>query len=172
MINRIVAVVPLSLVLFGLMLSGLLLSGLMLSGLAPARADDAPPPDSQGGRYSFNKVADGYLRLDGQTGEVALCSQRTVGWACQAAPEDRAVLENEIARLRKENAVLKQDILSRGLPLPTGAMPETAGTGNADVTLRLPSNADLDRAVAFVGRVWNRFVDAVNRAQKQVFSHS
>ncbi|MGO9891188.1 MAG: hypothetical protein ACLP0L_25250, partial [Solirubrobacteraceae bacterium] len=26
----------------------------------------------------------GYLRLDTQTGEVALCSQRSVGWACEA----------------------------------------------------------------------------------------
>jgi hypothetical protein len=34
-------------------------------------------------------------------------------------PEDRAVLENEIARLRSENAALKKDILSRGLPLPS-----------------------------------------------------
>jgi len=136
-----------------------------------ARADDAAP-DSEGGRYTFNKVADGYLRLDGRTGEVALCSQRSVGWACQTAPEDRAVLENEIARLRRENATLKQDLLSRGLPLPAGAMPEPPTASNDETTPRLPSNADLDRAVAFMGRMWNRFVDTINRAQKQVFSKS
>ena len=64
------------------------------------------------------------MRLDKQTGDVSLCSQRTVGWACQAAPDDRAVLEDEIARLRRENAALKKDILARGLPLPAGAMAE------------------------------------------------
>src|ERR1700741_3057404 len=80
---------------------------------APAPAADATP-DSAGGRYMFNKNADGMVRLDTETGEVALCSQRTVGWACTAAPEDRAVLENEIARLRAENAALKKDILARG----------------------------------------------------------
>ena len=64
------------------------------------------------------------MRLDTQTGEVSLCSQRTVGWACQAMPEDRAVLESEIARLRRENAALKKDILARGLPLPAGTLPE------------------------------------------------
>ena len=85
--------------------------------IAPALADDATP-DSGGGRYTFSKVAEGFLRLDTQTGEVSVCSQRTVGWACQAVPEDRAVLENEIARLRKENAALKKDMLTRGLPLP------------------------------------------------------
>src|SRR5579863_2205118 len=91
--------------------------------IAPALADDATP-DSGGGRYTFSKVTEGFLRLDAQTGEVSVCSQRTVGWACQAVPEDRAVLENEIARLRSENAVLKRDLLSRGLPLPAGTMPE------------------------------------------------
>ena len=97
------------------------IAGLCL--IAPAFADDAMP-DNDGGRYTFSKVAEGFLRLDTQTGEVSVCSQRTVGWACQAVPEDRAVLENEIARLRKENAALKKDLLARGLPLPSGAMPE------------------------------------------------
>ncbi len=74
--------------------------------MAPALADDAMP-ENDGGRYTFSKVADGFLRLDTQTGEVSICSQRTVGWACQAVPEDRAMLEREIARLRHENAALK-----------------------------------------------------------------
>jgi len=41
-----------------------------------------------------------------------------------------------------------------------------------DLTLRLPSDADLDRALAFVGHVWQRFIDAIVRAQKQVFNKS
>src|ERR1700685_1998942 len=91
--------------------------------LSPALAEGVTP-DNEGGRYAFSKQADGVLRLDKQTGDVSLCTQRTVGWACQAAPDDRAVLEDEIARLRRENAALKKDILARGLPLPAGAMAE------------------------------------------------
>jgi hypothetical protein len=134
-------------------------------------ADDATP-DTNGGRYTLNKVTDGFVRLDTQTGEVALCSQRTVGWACQVAPEDRAAFESEIARLRGENAALKQALLSRGLPLPSGATPERPGTHDNDITIRLPDDADIDRAVAYVGRLWNRFVDVVNRAQKQMLNKS
>ena len=89
----------------------------------PATAVDATP-DSAGGRYMFNNTADGVVRLDTQSGQVSLCSQKGVSWVCEAAPEDRAVLENEIARLRAENAALKKEILARGLPLPPGAMPE------------------------------------------------
>ena len=84
----------------------------------PVRADDQTP-DTAGGRYTLNKVADGFIRLDTQTGEVTQCSQRTVGWACQAAPEDRDAYESEMARLRGENAALKQALLSHGLPLPS-----------------------------------------------------
>jgi hypothetical protein len=143
---------------------------------APAHAD-AAAPDAAGGRYMFEKQTDGkgaaYLRLDTQTGEVALCSQRNVGWACQAAPEDRAVLENEITRLRAENAALKKEILSRGLPLPPGANPELGAASPAarnSVTLQLPSDADIDRMVAYAGRLWHRLIDAVDRVQKQILN--
>src|SRR5271166_6065653 len=133
--------------------------------IAPALADDAMPENDGGGRYTFSKVADGFLRLDTQTGEVSICSQRTVGWACQAVPEDRAVLENEIARLRSENVTLKKEILAHGLPLPAGAMPEAPGAGDGSVTLRLPDNAEIDHAMALVGRLWQRFVEAIARAE-------
>jgi len=139
----------------------------VLSLTVPAIADPALP-DNAGGRYIFSKTADGFVRLDTQSGEVAQCSQRSVGWACAAAPEDRAVFENEIARLRRENAALKKDLLSRGLPLPPGAMP--AAPDGASV--QLPSEAEVDRVMAFVGRAWHRLVEALERAQKQVFNRS
>jgi hypothetical protein len=143
--------------------------------VAPACADttgDTPAP-----RYSFNKVADGFLRLDTQTGEVALCRARSVGWACLAAPEDRAVLENEIARLRRENGALKNELVSRGLPLPPGIVPEPSNDGGRDLTgknltWRLPNDADVDRVVTFVGRMWHRLVEAIAHAQDQVLHRS
>jgi hypothetical protein len=135
--------------------------------LVPALADEATPSD-EGGRYSFSKQAAGVLRLDTQTGEVSLCSQRTVGWACQAVPDDRAVLENEIARLRRENAVLKKDILARGLPLPAGATSESPAVSEDHHLPGLNDNADLDRVLAFAQRMWNRLVEVIARAEKQL----
>jgi hypothetical protein len=139
----------------------------------PAVAETAP--DTAGGRYMFEKQAgtetSGYIRLDTQTGEVALCSQRTIGWACETAPDDRAVLESEIARLHAENGALKKELLSRGLPLPPGANPEQPAE-SGQIVVPLPSNADIDHVVAMVGQVWHRFVDAIAQAQKQVFNKS
>lgn len=139
---------------------------------APALADDAPPPDSNGGRYTFSKTADGFVRLDSQTGAVALCGPRAVGWACLAAPEDRALLETEIARLRSENVALKQAMLSRGLPLPPGAVPEPPAAHDSDITIRLPNDAELDRAVTYFGQIWRRFVEAIARAQQHMLNKS
>ena len=120
------------------------------------------------------------MRLDTKSGEVALCSQRTVGWACTAAPEDRAVLENEIELLRTENAALKKDILARGLPLPPGASPVPSPeapsaqnkTGQNSITVPLQSDADIDRVTDFASRVWHRFKDMVDKAQQQIFNKS
>ena len=139
--------------------------------IAPAFADDAMP-ENDGGRYTFSKVADGFLRLDTQTGEVSICSQRTVGWACQAVPEDRAVLESEIARLRHENAALKKDMLAHGLPLPAGALPEPPVVRDGDHALPPRLHSDLDRMMALVDRMWHRLVEAIAHAQKQMLNKS
>ena len=80
---------------------------------APNVTDNAPA-----GRFSFNRVDDGFLRLDRQTGQVAYCSPHVVGWACQTVPEDRAALEKEIARLRDEVASLKAQVAALHEPPP------------------------------------------------------
>jgi hypothetical protein len=138
--------------------------------VGPARAED-PMPDTGGGRYVFSKQANGVLRLDTQSGAVSLCREETVGWTCQAAPDDRALFEREMARLQNENAALKKMLLAHNLPLPLGATPEAPAAQNPP-SLHLPSDAEIDRMVAFVGQLWQRFVDAVARAQKQMFNKS
>jgi hypothetical protein len=138
----------------------------------PAMADDTAP-DTAGGRYTLNKVVDGYVRLDTQTGKLEFCTPRAVGWACQAAPEDRAAYEREIERLQNENEALKQALLSHGLPLPDDMMPTaSSNAGSNQITVRLPDNADIGRAVDYVRHVWQRIVDEVSKVQKQMLNKS
>jgi hypothetical protein len=76
---------------------------LSLADFAVASAQTATP-DSENGRYSFNPVADGVLRLDTRAGQVSQCSRSDIGWACKVVPDERSALETEIARLQGDNA--------------------------------------------------------------------
>ena len=72
---------------------------------APLQTHESPQPPSSS-RYSFNRVDDGFLRLDNASGEVAYCSARPVGWACEAVAIDRSVLETETTSDQKQVALL------------------------------------------------------------------
>jgi hypothetical protein len=142
---------------------------LIVAAVAAATAAQAQTvtPDSENGRFTFNQVPDGLLRLDTRTGQVSLCSNRTVGWACQAVPDERAALETEIGRLQNENATLKKDMIARGLPLPGGLRAEP-GTGRNQIELKLPSDADIDRMMTFMEKIWRRLIDMVQSMQKDI----
>ena len=130
-----------------------------IASAALVSAAHAQPADADERRFQFNQVADGYLRLDLKTGEVSLCASRSSGWSCLAVPDDRTALDAEIARLQGENANLKKTLLDHGLPLPGGvvALPPVVEGGE----LKLPSDADINRAMAVVEKMWRRLVDMV-----------
>jgi hypothetical protein len=138
---------------------------LMLAA-APNAMSQQTGPASEQGRFAFKDVADGLLRLDTRSGAVALCGKRTVGWACQAVPEDRAAFDNEIGRLEAENTALKRELIARGLPLPDGIKSPPGSSG--DPGLKLPSDADLDRAMSFLEKAWRRLVDMVQNFQREM----
>jgi hypothetical protein len=127
---------------------------------APAENDDT--------RYSFNRIDEGYLRLDGRTGQVSVCVRRAVGWACQTAPDERAALEAEIARLQSENALLKKELLARNLPLPGNIKPDQPPANPDEPILQLPNDADLNKVMTFIEKVWRRFVEMIVTLQKDI----
>jgi hypothetical protein len=131
---------------------------LTLAGALIAPPAHAQTPETEDNRYQFNRVEDGYLRLDLKSGQVSLCSRRPVGWACQAVPDDRAAYDGEIARLQAETATLKKAMLDRGLPLPGGVTSDAPAT-RGDRDLKLPNHADVDRMVSAVEKVWRRLVE-------------
>ncbi len=143
----------------------------LASCIAPARAQ-APAPENNDSRYSFNRTEDGYLRLDGRTGRVSFCARRTAGWACQAVPDERAALEEEIARLQGENAALKKDLLARNLPLPGTVKPDAPAAKPEEPRLQVPSDADLNKMMGFLEKVWRRFVDMIVSLQKDILNKS
>ncbi len=144
----------------------------------PVRAQDSSL-DLGDRRFAFYRVDNGYLRLDLRTGEVAVCSQHAADWVCTLTPDERTALEGEIARLQRENVGLKDVLLRRGLPLPDGATaqpvpsaPPPGATAKTEPpkpvepSLRLPDNADINRAIALMENVWRRLVEMVARIQR------
>lgn len=162
----------------------------LVSGVS-ASAQDTQGPGSEAARYSFFKVQDTFVRLDSQTGQVAQCGHGGSGWSCKLAPDERAALENEIARIQGENATLKKELLARGIELP-GNMKADPAPGpmakapepNAEVrpvpprdvpqesskepSVRLPSDAELDKVMNWMEKVWGRLIDMMVKLQRDV----
>jgi hypothetical protein len=127
-----------------------------------------PPPEGADSRYTFHRVDDGYVRLDGRTGQVSMCIQRPIGWACQAVPDERSALEAEIARLQGESAALKKELIARNLPLPGAVRSEPPAAKEEPPRLQLPNDADLDKVVTFFEKIWRRFVEVIVTLQKDL----
>jgi hypothetical protein len=123
----------------------------------PAQSDDS--------RYTFKQVDGGYLRLDGRSGQVSICTPRAAGWACQAVADERTALEAEIARVQAENVALKKELLAHNLALP-GTVKPGEPTLKPDERLQLPNDAEFNKMMAFVEKVWRRLVDMVGTLQK------
>ena len=135
---------------------------LALLAFAPS-AQAQTTPDSENGRYTFSQVPDGMLRLDTRTGAVSLCAKKEAGFACNTVPDERLALENEIARLQRENGALKKDMLARGLPLPGGNATAPSAQRELNLKVPLPSDAEIDRVMSAFEKMWRRLVDMMQK---------
>jgi hypothetical protein len=146
----------------------------VLAGESPQRQDSAPA--NVPSRYSFQRVDDGFLRLDNVSGHIAFCSPHTVGWVCQSVPEDRAALEKEIARLQGEVvglqdkvAGLKDEIARMREPPPPPRPPaDLAPPSDKGGGLKMPSDEDMARARAAIADAWQRLMDMLAHLQKEM----
>jgi hypothetical protein len=121
---------------------------------------EQPPAELADPRFVMHRLNDGYLRLDKRSGEVAMCSQHAAGWACSLVPDERAAVDSEMARLQKENAVLKSALLERGLPLPSGVGPNAKAAS--------PEDAEIDRVMGVMEKIWRRLVDMMADIQRDM----
>ncbi len=140
------------------------------AGLSCPALADGTPPENEDSRFSFHRAEDGFLRLDGITGEVSRCSRRPVGWLCEALPEDRAAFEAEIARLERDKAALEQELLAHDLPLPAEIRPGPAA--DRKPWLQGPSEQDVKHVVSVIGRVWRRLVEMIEGVQRDMLKKS
>jgi hypothetical protein len=159
----------------------LAIAATIIFGLTGANGAGAQSmPDTENGRYTLSPVDDGVVRLDTRTGAVSTCNNNGIGWACYAAPDERAALDAEIGRLQADNEKLKAQLAAReptvagkiDEPLPkTDSLkkPEPkVADGERKIEIPLPSDRDMDRMMSFLEQAWRRLVEMANRMQKDV----
>jgi len=139
---------------------------------APAAPAQSTQPDNEDSRFTFHRAEDGYLRLDGRSGQVSICIRRPIGWLCQAVADERTALEAEIVRLQSDNVALKKELLAHNLALPSGIKPDPPPAKSDDPRVVLPNDAELNRMMAFIEKVWRRLVDMIVSVQKDILKKS
>ena len=157
-------------------------SGLVVAGSIALAQPTAP----EGGdtRFTFHRADEGYLRLDGRTGQVSMCDRPTSGWQCRLVPDERAALEREITRLQDDNAALKKELLNRSLPLPgdlhqnspapQASAPEASPPKSSPAPKsngqrpQFPDDEEINRVMVAIEKVWRRMVEMIVSAQKDI----
>lgn len=120
--------------------------------------------NEKSGRYTLSPVEGGALRLDKETGSMALCRRREDKWLCEPV-EDKAIAADErIRKLETENKDLKahidnlESMLSKepksDVAPPVGSMP-------------VPSEEDVDKALDYVERMFKKFRDRLKKFEQE-----
>ena len=117
-----------------------LAAGLALAASAPASAQ-------QSDRYVMEKSAEGYVRMDRQTGEMSICTERSGQLVCRMAADDRDAFESEVERLREavDTLTARVDALEQ----------KSADAGN------LPSESEFEQGLSYMERFFRRFMGIV-----------
>ena len=121
---------------------GLLCGALSLA--TPTRAENQAPAVGEPGRYTMTPTEGGFLRLDTQAGSVSFCTVKDGLSLCRASADEKAALEAEVSRLRRENAELRSKL--SGAPT---AQPNGSG---------MPSEEEFERTLSFTERFLRRMM--------------
>lgn len=125
----------------------------------------------QPGRFTLSPADGGaFIRLDTQTGAMALCRQERSEWSCKPMSGDDTAQRQEMDRLRTENQSLKAEIRRlEELVLPpergAGTRPPASEGGKPPGGLQLPTEEEFDRALSYLDRMWKRFQERMRELE-------
>ena len=119
---------------------GLLCGALSLA--TPTRAENQAPAAGEPGRYTMTPTEGGFLRLDTQAGSVSFCTVKDGLSLCRASADEKAALEAEVSRLRRENAELRSKLSDA---------PTEGSSG-------VPSEEEFERTLSFTERFLRRMM--------------
>jgi hypothetical protein len=137
----------------------LIRSPLPFAAAALALSLGAAAAQDGNGRYAMSPTPDGYLKLDSRTGSVTHCQREGAAFRCTLVPDERNALQEEIDRLSRENADLKNRLAAAGgsAPPPSADAPPPSSS--------TPSDQDIDRALTLMERFLRRFKDIMREPE-------
>lgn len=109
----------------------------------------APVPPNDSWRFKMQKIDDGFLRLDAQTGQVSFCREKAGNWTCETVADDRAALEAEIKRLNDRIAALENK------------------RNDPQERFRTPSDQEIEQVMGFFEKMMKRFRGVVENLKKE-----
>jgi hypothetical protein len=112
------------------------------------------------GRYTMTPVEGGFMRLDTETGSVALCTRKGETWTCEPV-SDKAASPEDKTRLEAENKALKDRVRELEAAGPTDKTPDGPPGG----VTKLPSEKEVDEALDYVERMYKKFRDRLQKIQ-------
>ncbi len=144
--------------------SSLVVFSLIALGLAGVAFVAVPDPKAEeGGRFSMSPAPNGVIRLDTQTGAMALCTGAAGQWSCQDMNDSQRTLIAEIDKLRAENKSLKDQVdqMDQNLGL------NDDGGGSAKPKFKLPTEEDVDRAFDYLEAMAKKIHERLGKLQEQ-----
>jgi hypothetical protein len=108
------------------------------SGVFPALAQNT-------GRFTFQTVEGGVIRLDSESGQISHCLRTGADYICRSVADDRTAIDEDVTRLKRENDSLRQQLAA-------------AKTNGPAPKLTLPSEEEIDKAMSLFERMMRRMM--------------
>ena len=106
-------------------------------------------------RYRLEKSANGYVRMDTQTGAMSICEERSGQLVCKMAADERAAFQDEVDRLQSSVKALDERVAKLENSL------------SARLESQLPSEEDFNKTMSYMERFFRSFMDIVKDMDKQ-----
>jgi hypothetical protein len=142
-----------------------LMACLVALAILPAAAG---AKDESADRYTMTPTEGGVVRLDKQTGAMALCRRRDEAWACESMDDNQSqrALKDEVEKLRAENKFLKDQVQQLEETLGLGENQSNAPS-SPRAKLVMPSEADVDKAFDYFERMLDKLHERMKKLEKK-----
>lgn len=123
--------------------------------IAAAAAGASDSAAERAARFTLQPIEGGVLRLDTETGRMALCTRQATGVVCEEVGSPGG-LSDEGERLAAENRALKAEIQRLEDLL---AMDDGQRQARPRPRFELPSEEEVDKALGYMERMFKKFRD-------------